>query len=173
MSRLSAKVIREARRISPFLPRLLPANRTIEQASLELKWIKEELPKEDWNDAVNQRYQLVPLQYILGSQPFGGLNIKCKQGVLIPRWETEEWCNKLVDTIKQIHMKQLVVLDACTGTGCIPLLIGHKLSNIASKIYGFDVSGKAFDLANENLSLYRQKHPNKSMDLKFFFRRCF
>ena len=88
MSRISAKLIRDARRISPFLPRLLPANRTIEQASLELKWIKQELPKEDWNDAVNQRYQLVPLQYILGSQPFGELNIKCTQGVLIPRWET-------------------------------------------------------------------------------------
>ena len=139
MSRISAKLIRDARRISPFLPRLLPANRTIEQASLELKWIKQELPKEDF-----------------GSQPFGGLNLKCKQGVLIPRWETEEWCNKLVETLKQTHVKQLVVLDACTGTGCIPLLIGHELNNIAPKIYGLDVSGKAFDLANENLSLYKQ-----------------
>lgn len=168
MSRISAKLIRDARRISPFLPRLLPANRTIEQASLELKWIKQELPKEDWNDAVNQRYQLVPLQYILGSQPFGELNIKCTQGVLIPRWETQKWCNKLVETLKQTHVKQLVVLDACTGTGCIPLLIGHELNNIAPKIYGLDVSGKAFDLANENLSLYKQRYPNNPIDLKFY-----
>ena len=76
----------------------------------------------------------------------------------------QEWCNKLVETLNAA----VVVLDACTGTGCIPLLIGHELNNIAPKIYGLDVSGKAFDLANENLSLYKQRYPNNPIDLKFY-----
>lgn len=34
---------------------------------------------------VRERARGVPLQYLLGSQPFGELDIKCGKGVLIPR----------------------------------------------------------------------------------------
>ena len=34
-----------------------------------------------------------PLQYILGSQPFCGMDICTRAPILIPRWETEEWYN--------------------------------------------------------------------------------
>lgn len=35
---------------------------------------------------VNERARGKPLQYILGDQPFGGLDILCRKGVLIPRY---------------------------------------------------------------------------------------
>ncbi|KAG7821708.1 hypothetical protein KL928_000183 [Ogataea angusta] len=69
------------------------------QAAQELRWIQQELPKSQWQTAVEQRARLVPLQYILGSQPFGDLTIKCKPGVLIPRNDTEEWCEALKQVI--------------------------------------------------------------------------
>ena len=40
-----------------------------------------------------------PLQYVLGSQPFGDLDILCEKGVLIPRPETEAWVSFLADMI--------------------------------------------------------------------------
>ncbi|CAI5755952.1 unnamed protein product [Candida verbasci] len=152
MTRVTAKLIRQARSISPYLPPLLPANRSINQALLELKWIKCELPKNEWRKAVNKRLKWVPLQYILKTQPFGNLNILCKDGVLIPRWETEEWCMKLANLIKGLKLEKLSMIDACTGTGCISLLINDELKSTATNldIHGFDVSGKAYDLAKEN-----------------------
>ncbi|KAI1360306.1 S-adenosyl-L-methionine-dependent methyltransferase [Xylaria arbuscula] len=82
-----------------------------------------------------------PLQYVLGSQPFGDLEILCEKGVLIPRSETEAWVSRLADIIfssppsKQIHPSSprddgrnrseavggLRILDLCSGTGCISL----------------------------------------------------
>ncbi|KAG7665781.1 uncharacterized protein J8A68_000606 [[Candida] subhashii] len=75
----------------------------------------------------------------------------------VPRWETEEWCTKLSELLV-IGLKntkdEIRIVDACTGTGCIPLLLNHELSQAGFKtdIHGFDVSGKAYDLAMENLS---------------------
>ena len=153
MPRIDGKHIRQAKRLSPLLPPLLPANRDIERALLELKWIKEELPKRQWVSAVNRRLKLEPLQYILGSQPFGDINILCKKGVLIPRWETEEWCTKLGNLLIDEKFSKLGIVDACTGSGCIPLLLKAKLAavNLNYDICGFDVSREAVSLAQENL----------------------
>lgn len=95
---------------------------------------------------MKRRGQLEPLQYILGSQPFGPLDIKCEPGVLIPRWETEEWTSVLADTLG--HLPSLHVLDACTGTGCIPLLLKYKSPNWA--VEAFDVAPEAIKVAKHN-----------------------
>lgn len=87
-----------------------------------------------------------PLQYILGSQPFGSLEIRCEPGVLIPRWETEEWVQKLIEILRPL--RPLTMVDACTGTGCIPLLIKHELPKW--QVSGFDISDKALSLAKTN-----------------------
>lgn len=153
MPRVSPKVARQARSISRLLPPLLRANKDLDQAQLELSWIKRELPQRKWIQAIEQRSQLVPLQYILKLQPFGLLSIGCKPGVLVPRWETEEWCMKLSELlVVGLKTKEILIIDACSGTGCIPLLLNHDLSQAGFKteIHGFDVSGKAYELASEN-----------------------
>lgn len=147
--RISPKLIRQARKINKLLPPLLYPNRSLEQAQLELKWITEELPQHEWVQAVKRRSLYEPLQYILGSQPFGPLDIICKPGVLIPRWETEEWVKKLCDSLPTGEYK---ILDVCTGSGCIPILIDHLLKErgIQGTIEAFDISPIAVELAQEN-----------------------
>ncbi|KAJ1553799.1 hypothetical protein HK096_006369 [Nowakowskiella sp. JEL0078] len=70
-----------------------------------------------------------PLQYILGTQPFGGLQIAVRKPILIPRWETEEWTLKVATKIKQQKDIQSTfrILDLCSGTGCVSLLLASQL----------------------------------------------
>lgn len=142
----STKLLQQAIRDTNLLDLLKPACKTIESSRQELRWIQKELPRKQWLDACVKRSKLVPLQYILGSQPFGDLNIKCRDNVLIPRWETEEWTHKLIKLIKQFH--NLKILDVCTGTGCIPLAIANSMPK--AKLKGIDISNDALRLAEEN-----------------------
>ncbi|KAH3901307.1 S-adenosylmethionine-dependent methyltransferase SCDLUD_002798 [Saccharomycodes ludwigii] len=161
MPRITPKTLLKAYRINPLLPLLLPECRTIDQAKIEYKWLSQELPlkKKNYNNirllkACQLRFRHYPLQYILKTQPFGNIIINCKPGVLIPRWETEEWCLKLINNVKIIN--DLKVLDLCTGTGCIPILLAHSLisyqknTNFKGQLIGVDVSPIAIDLAKEN-----------------------
>ncbi|KAL3483585.1 S-adenosyl-L-methionine-dependent methyltransferase [Aspergillus germanicus] len=104
----------------------------------------------------------MPLQYILGDQPFGDLDIKCKRGVLIPRHETEtityHAANLIVHEMANGLFRNdnertpLRILDLCTGTGCISLLLHALLAphikNLS--ITGIDISSAAIRLAEEN-----------------------
>ncbi|EEH50129.1 uncharacterized protein PADG_06208 [Paracoccidioides brasiliensis Pb18] len=113
-------------------------------------------------EMVRQRARGVPLQYILGDQPFGELEILCRRGVLIPRPETESYttrtANLLLSKFKfksesQEHPPALRILDLCTGTGCIPLLLHSLLAPAFPQlqICGVDISARALELARENL----------------------
>ena len=82
---------------SRYLPLLLKATGDLPSAENELRWLREHvnkvLPptaphqqrKRDLLALCKRRAKLEPLQYILGSQPFGDLEILCRPGVLIPR----------------------------------------------------------------------------------------
>ena len=105
MPRLQPKLLHQARSINPLLARLLPACRELSSAKNELRWLHEHaekaIPSVDQNDpsfaksqaerakivrnGVEDRRRGKPLQYVLGSQPFGDLDILCRPGVLIPR----------------------------------------------------------------------------------------
>ncbi|ERF69102.1 hypothetical protein EPUS_01058 [Endocarpon pusillum Z07020] len=102
-------------------------------------------------DYVKRREKGEPLQYILGTQPFGELEILCRPGVLIPRWETEVYTSKIGLLARTLLVEQvwenrdqelgsyerpLRVLDLCTGTGCIPLGIYGILKNLKIKSDG-------------------------------------
>lgn len=173
MPRISPKLVRKALKDTRLLPPLLRANPNLEQAKLELKWIKNELPKSQWHDAIRRRSKLEPLQYILGSQPFGALDILCRRNVLIPRWETEEWVMKISALIGKYHSQiegQLKILDVCTGSGCIPLLLNYELSemqNIPLKVHGCDISEEAVDLSVTNLKKYQEIYPMSSQNIEF------
>jgi HemK-like putative methylase len=100
------------------------------------------------------------LQYVLGSQPFGPLDVKCRPGVLIPRPETEAYVFHLAELVErgvlgvEGRQKRLRVLDFCTGTGCIPLLLYYLLHSRYPEldVRGFDISDVAVSLARENLA---------------------
>ena len=86
-----------------------------------------------------------PIQYILGETEFYGLKLKVSPAVLIPRPETEE----LVEWIVQSKLPvNCAVLDIGTGSGCIALAIKNQLKN--AKVSGIDISGEALKIARQN-----------------------
>lgn len=87
----------------------------------------------------------VPLQYLLGSQPFGHADIKCRAPVLIPRFDTEAWVMRLAE---QWRGQRGAIVDLCTGTGCIAIELALSLPGI--HCLGVDISKKAVRLAREN-----------------------
>ncbi|KAI1429643.1 S-adenosyl-L-methionine-dependent methyltransferase [Xylaria sp. FL1777] len=112
-----------------------------------------------------------PLQYVLGSQPFGDLEVLCERGVLIPRPETEAWAAMLADLVLSSPAGSelggsLRILDLCSGTGCIGLsLYARTIATRAGRdkggdldlahrvrVFGFDVEPRAVRLARRNLA---------------------
>ncbi len=89
-----------------------------------------------------------PIQYVLGEDEFYGLTFKVNQNVLIPRPETEE----LVDLIINDNKNQRVtILDIGTGSGCIAVSLQKKLPN--ALVSGLDISENAIELAKKNAQL--------------------
>ena len=86
-----------------------------------------------------------PLQYVLGYTWFKDQVFKVNENVLIPRPETEE----LVDWVLQEHgQEKLKVLDIGTGSGCIAISLEKHRPNW--EIWGLDISEKSIDIAAEN-----------------------
>ena len=87
-----------------------------------------------------------PIQYIVGEARFHGMDIKIKPGVLIPRPETDELVDIIVDENK--GREDLKVLDLCTGSGCIAIALARNLP--FSKVTAIDFSDEAIEVAEEN-----------------------
>ncbi|KAA9331840.1 peptide chain release factor N(5)-glutamine methyltransferase [Adhaeribacter soli] len=93
-----------------------------------------------------------PLQYVLGTAHFFGLELTVNSAVLIPRPETEELVNHIVKAHQ--HEPDLHILDIGTGSGCIPLALAEVLN--PAKVYGMDISEKALEVAHGNALKYGQ-----------------
>ncbi len=87
-----------------------------------------------------------PIQYIFGDTEFYGLTMKCDSRALIPRPETEELVDWILDDVKQTD--QLELLDMCTGSGCIALALKSQLKQ--ATVSAMDWSQEALDLTTEN-----------------------
>lgn len=98
-----------------------------------------------------------PVQYVLGSTYFYGLNLNIDRRALIPRPETEELVAWIIDLWKGRSPK---ILDVGTGSGCIALAIKDNIPK--SSVYGVDVIQNALDLAIENAK-------NLSLEVTFDF----
>lgn len=114
-------------------------------ASLELTQGQQD-QLDDWMNNIIQDDK--PLQYILGSVPFGTVDIVVKPPVLIPRPETEEWCMWLLYKLTFLHNKNLTIIEPCTGSGCIAVALARALP--MATIYGTDISQDALALTREN-----------------------
>ncbi len=90
----------------------------------------------------------MPVQYILGSVPFLDIEITVQAPILIPRPETEQWCQELISHIKAQAIKNFNLLDLCSGTGCIALSIAHAFP--AADVTALDINPQACELITEN-----------------------
>lgn len=85
-----------------------------------------------------------PIQYIRGFAEFDGRRFKVAPGVLIPRPETVE----LVDLVVQENANACRLLDIGTGSGCIAISLDKKLPD--AEVEAWDISKDALAIAREN-----------------------
>ncbi len=100
------------------------------------------------NQAMTRLLNHEPLQYVLGQAWFYGLDLLVMPGVLIPRRETEE----LVDWVVQYCKPGIRVLDIGTGSGCIPVAVKTVWPD--SEITAWDVQEKAIEATQKNARKY-------------------
>jgi len=90
-----------------------------------------------------------PIQHILGKAHFFGLDFFVNAHTLIPRPETEELVQWILDDAsKHTAQQTLRILDIGTGSGCIPIALKKHLPNAA--IYALDISEEALKVARKN-----------------------
>ena len=97
-----------------------------------------------------RRYE--PLQYIVGSARFHGHRFKVTPAVLIPRPETEQLIDMIVD---ENPASDLQVLDMGTGSGCIAISLARALK--FAQVDALDVSRDALAVARENAAALKVK----------------
>lgn len=90
-----------------------------------------------------------PIQYVLGETTFLDFTFKVKEGVLIPRPETEELVLWIAE--KAPKDRPISILDIGTGSGCIAVSLAKLIPN--ASVTAIDVSSEALEIANANAEL--------------------
>jgi release factor glutamine methyltransferase len=87
-----------------------------------------------------------PVQYIIGSTEFFGLELKVNPSVLIPRPETETLVETVLDNLRGFERPRII--DLGTGSGAIAISLAKNLTG--SYVYATDVSPEALKVAQDN-----------------------
>ncbi len=106
---------------------------------------------------IDRRLNGEPLQYLIGSESFMGLEFQVTPDVLIPRFDTEILVNKTFDLIDEImaakpKSSEIKILDIGTGSGIIPIIIAKNYENV--NVVGVDISNSALEVAKQNAKRY-------------------
>ena len=112
-----------------------------------------------WNSILEQLKQEIPIQYLLGKTSFYGLDFEVNENVLIPRPETEELVEWILESQKsKVESQKIRILDIGTGSGCIAISLAKNLPH--ATVFAIDVSEKALATAKINAK-------NNSEDVTF------
>ncbi|HBF5575513.1 TPA: peptide chain release factor N(5)-glutamine methyltransferase [Clostridioides difficile] len=87
-----------------------------------------------------------PIAYIVENREFMGLDFFVKEGVLIPRPDTETLVEEIIEVCRE--KKDVSILDIGTGSGAITISLAKYIEN--SKIMSFDISETALEIAKKN-----------------------
>lgn len=139
------------------------AGKGVENARLEAEWLLCEVlsldrvglylnfdkPLSDveltaFRQMVSRRARREPLQHILGTQEFMGLEFKVSPAVLIPRHDTETLLQEALRVVPQGAR----VLDIGTGSGCVAISLAKNLPGVT--VVSVDISAAALELARQN-----------------------
>lgn len=101
---------------------------------------------EQWNSVLAQLEQQKPIQYIFNKAYFYGLEFFVNENTLIPRPETEELVEWIINENKV--RGKINILDIGTGSGCIAISLAKNLPD--AKVHAIDVSEGALAVAKKN-----------------------
>jgi release factor glutamine methyltransferase len=102
-----------------------------------------------WNVILEQLKKEIPIQYLLGTTHFYGLEFEVNKNVLIPRPETEELVEWIIQSRKlEAGSKSLKILDIGTGSGCIAISLAKNLPD--AHVFAIDISENALATAKRN-----------------------
>ena len=110
-----------------------------------------------WNSILEQLKKEIPIQYLLGKTSFYGLEFEVNSTVLIPRPETEELVEWIIQSQKlsfdsaQDDSGKIKILDIGTGSGCIAISLAKNIPN--AQVFAIDVSEKALATAQKNAEI--------------------
>jgi release factor glutamine methyltransferase len=119
-----------------------------------------------YEQALNQRIQGVPAQYITGHQEFWGMDFIVTPAVLIPRPETEHVVETVLELVRAgrarvgpAHVGRAPtpanprIVDVGTGSGCIALALAKELP--LAEIHATDISPDALEIAEANAARHQ------------------
>ena len=98
-------------------------------------------------EGLSKLYNEHPIQYVLGETTFMDLKIMVNESVLIPRPETEELVNWVLEDIENLD-DNLKIIDIGTGSGCIAISLSKLKPNL--KATAMDISKSALEVATKN-----------------------
>jgi len=100
----------------------------------------------EWDSLVAQRVERIPLQHLLGTAVFCGLEIEVNRHVLVPRPETELLAEQAWGFASEFPAP--VVLDFGTGSGCLAIVVAAHCPG--ARVMALDVSPEALAVARAN-----------------------
>lgn len=118
--------------------------------NLDLTFSNEEIQL--WNSILDSLKKEIPIQYLLGKTSFYGLEFEVNENVLIPRPETEELVEWIIESHKSEDRREKIkILDIGTGSGCIAISLAKNIPN--AQVFAIDVSVKALATAQKNAEI--------------------
>ena len=120
-------------------------------------WL-DEIPEDIFKryiDDINKRANKIPLQYIIGSWEFMGLNFSIGPGVLIPRADTEILVETAIDYLKSNNIKNPDIIDLCSGSGAIAISIAEFVEK--SNVTALELSDDALEYLQFNNKIHNNK----------------
>lgn len=111
--------------------------------------------------SIEQLLQQIPIQYIIGQTTFKGLTFDVDPSVLIPRPETEELVDWVLESSQFTPSKN--ILDIGTGSGCIAISIAHTLP--LACVSAYDISKPALEIAQSNAMKHQTQINFKCVDI--------
>ncbi|TXE07658.1 peptide chain release factor N(5)-glutamine methyltransferase [Gelidibacter salicanalis] len=116
---------------------------------------------EKFDQAIKRLKKQEPIQYITGATEFYGLPFKVNEHTLIPRPETEELVQRVIEATADTDV--ISILDIGTGTGCIAISLAKNKPD--ASVYAIDVSKKALAVAKINAKLNEVNPAFRELDI--------
>lgn len=138
--------IKESRFILSFL-----LNKDLSFILINPDYELDEKTAEDFTNIILQRQAGQPLAYLIKTANFYGRDFFVDPRALIPRWDTENLVEQVIDLAMTIESPRILEIGA--GSGAISITMGIEIPK--AKVSGVDISPAALEVCNINLERYK------------------